>query len=57
MMINHHTILNGQKRPRLVPNMSWNDSKPCQEISQLTHKWTKDGPQMVPTSLKQAKMV
>ena len=24
MMMSHHTILNGQKQPRLVPNRSWN---------------------------------
>ena len=35
----HHTILNGQKQPRLVPKISWNDSKPYQEISQNAHKW------------------
>ena len=34
-MMSHHTILSGQKQPRLVPNMSWNDSKPCQ----IAHKW------------------
>ena len=39
MMMSHHTILNGQKQPRLVPNMLWNDSKPCWEISQIAHKW------------------
>ncbi len=39
MMMSHHAILNGQKQPRLVPNMSWNDSKSYQEISQIAHKW------------------
>ena len=38
MMMCHHTILSGQKQPRPVPNVLWNDSKPCQEISQIAHK-------------------
>ena len=39
MMMSHHTIFNGQKQPRLVPNMSWNDSKLYQKISQIAYKW------------------
>ena len=38
MMMSYHTILNGQKQPRLFPNMLWNDSKPCQEISKIVRK-------------------
>ena len=36
LTMSHPTILNGRKQPRLVSDMLWNDSRPCQEISQIS---------------------
>ena len=36
-MMSHHATQNGQRQPSLVLNIFWNDSKPCQKVSQ----WSK----------------